>query len=1400
MSTVDDRIVRMQFDNAQFEAGVMRSMKTLDELNEKLQFKEASKGLSALMVTIEGVSSKSVSAAVGALDKISSYSTTVLGMIAQKIKTQFADKIVDAIEAIPTRAMSQIKSGGWNRAMNIANAKFQIEGLKYSWDAVREAANYAVDETAYGLDAAAKAASQLAASGVDFEKVIGQDGAGKDVTQMHRSLRAISGVAAMTNASYDDIAHTFTRIAGQGRVMANDLNSLASRGLNAAATLAQALGTTEAEVRDMVSKGAIDFQTFSEAMDEAYGDHAKEANKTFTGSLSNMKAALSRIGAIFTQPVIDKTNTFFVAVTDRIKEFQKALNDTTNADGTKTLRFAGHFAEAWESGINAASKFVKFINLDWFQSIGKGLDNLAIKAKNVFDGVNQWFDKSKNAADKLESIGEKAKMTVEDLAIVEAVIRGDYGNGLARINEFAAKGLDYSRIQGFVDEAAKVNYNLKQLGWTEEDLNKETEEAIKNGTVAELKSERLSKTIGNLFNTLKYGRNTVINIGTAVKTVLGEIWFSVSEAMAGPLILSRRISTLMHSIDMLTKDLQPTEAILTALGEAAGTLWHDFDMLTEKVFGATTSVIKFAAECLRSEKTLEELADNDKLTPLQQSVLSVMRVIKNLGIVVANVASSVYKIVRAIVKGIGRAFNPSGVLGGVADFSEGLMNLSEKFKVTDEFAETLSNVFETLATIVLKVAGGISKAVGSIVKFITSIGNAKKPTETVKDTLEGVEETGEKADTIFDKLKKTLENFGKKIKELPQKLEEFKTSVNQQEGVIHLKESFDKLKTSIKENLEKLEPFKKGVEEVAEEAGGEGETTIGKLANGIGIVAGKLADFIDKLPTWGQKIEEFWKGVKTTVETWISAIHLDKFFDNLGEGVTDFFTSDESLIGKIKSFADKVFIGITGALEDIDWDKVGKGSMIALIAANLFSFFKISSGIATTINGFASIPKNIGKIFKELGGVFYTANKSLKQFTKAYVFSAVVSSLMLIVSAIMVLGTMDEGELKQGIAALVWIGIFMMMLGKLINAILGSGDRYFNKQKIKEIDNSQKNLLQINNKLGGFIGAGILLAGIGAAIWLAMQGVIAVSKEMKSNAAGVNAAIGALIKVLFVIGIAFAAVAVAAKFLSSQTRDNQVIVDNLFGAGILLAGIGVAVYLIAKGFIELAKELDGIEDPNAIKIAAGIIAVTLAALAGFVFLAGSGLKGVDWKSILPMALVLGLAVLSLGLIVAEVLALGYVLNKFNEQLPAETVLGALAIIATIMLTMGLMIYLMGKSLANVEKPGALIGLVFMMALFVGAVAASLILIAKSLNEVTDLDKLKWGIGGMIAILLVVMVGIGAITAIVSGIFYSDQLVNTLLSLGAIFVMTGLMLLIIAEAIAIIDTAYASYHSRSNSNN
>lgn len=107
--------------------------------------------------------------------------------------------------------------------------------------------------------------------------------------------------------------------------MATDLNSLAARGMNAAATLGNAIGKSEAEVRDMVSDGKISFEMFSEAMYDAFADHAIEANNTFTGALANMKAALSKIGADFYQPLLDELPALFNSIRININNIRSAI-------------------------------------------------------------------------------------------------------------------------------------------------------------------------------------------------------------------------------------------------------------------------------------------------------------------------------------------------------------------------------------------------------------------------------------------------------------------------------------------------------------------------------------------------------------------------------------------------------------------------------------------------------------------------------------------------------------------------------------------------------------------------------------------------------------------------------------------------------------------------------------------------------------------------------------------------------------------------------------------------------------------------------------------------------------------------------------------------------------------
>ena len=158
-------------------------------------------------------------------------------------RTALGKLTVDAMNfgrKLTTSITQPLIQGGMNRAKNIEQARFQLQGLGADVAAIEDAAMKAVDGTAYGFDEAARAASQFYASNI------------RDAGEMEKALTAISGVAAMTSSEYSDIAHIFTTVAGNGRRMASELNSFAARGLNVAATLAEARGITEEELRDQV--------------------------------------------------------------------------------------------------------------------------------------------------------------------------------------------------------------------------------------------------------------------------------------------------------------------------------------------------------------------------------------------------------------------------------------------------------------------------------------------------------------------------------------------------------------------------------------------------------------------------------------------------------------------------------------------------------------------------------------------------------------------------------------------------------------------------------------------------------------------------------------------------------------------------------------------------------------------------------------------------------------------------------------------------------------------------------------------------------------------------------------------------------------------------------------------
>ena len=340
MSSVDERVVEMRFDNAQFENGVKTTMSSLESLRKSLdentQATTAFKGLD----TAAQSSAASLETISAAMDSLSNRFST-MGIVGMTIVQQLTTSLMSLGATITNKVISPIVSGGWRRATNLEKAEFQITGLKKSWSELNDDMQYAVDGTAYGLDAAASAAGQLSASGIE---------AGQS---MKNALRGISGVAAMTGSSYEDISRIFIQVAGNGRLMGDQLLEISSRGINAASTLADYLGTDEATVRNMVSKGEIDFATFSTAMDQAFGAHAKDANKTFTGAMSNVGSALSKIGAMFEQIMISSDD-----YTTSMKGVDEIIKNTTG-----DVNVYGQLQGRWFANlITLANNYREFLN------------------------------------------------------------------------------------------------------------------------------------------------------------------------------------------------------------------------------------------------------------------------------------------------------------------------------------------------------------------------------------------------------------------------------------------------------------------------------------------------------------------------------------------------------------------------------------------------------------------------------------------------------------------------------------------------------------------------------------------------------------------------------------------------------------------------------------------------------------------------------------------------------------------------------------------------------------------------------------------------------------------------------------------------------------------------------
>lgn len=728
-STVEERIVEMRFDNKQFESGVKQTMSTLDKLKEKLVFKNDTKGIDNIQNSLNRID---LSVAMRGIDAFQQ-KLSGLQIFGKRIIENLADDFYGAIKRVESSIQGvfrQINEGGARRALNIEQAKFQLKGLGIAWDDIKDDIDYAVSGTAYGLDVAARAAAQLSASNIK----VGEE--------MRYSLRGISGLAAMTGASYEEIAMIFTSVAGKGVMMGEDLNRISIRGINAAAELAKALGVTEDQIHDMASKRQIDFRTFAKAMDDAFGEHAKDANNTYAGSLDNVKAALSRIGADIKTGHFETLRLIFVDLIAKLNEFKKAFKPVENV-----------IIEVESAVGRLIQKVISMIDVTALvQKLARPVERIGKKILNIVDTVTLALEKVNRPLKTVENVGKAAflagekmkfmtdqaekvksalsgvgnegdKLSKELQAAKDIWFKGMYGNGQARIDALTAAGIDPDKTQAIIEEI------IKNGGDWDAAVKKVAEDMTEASDESSKKADKLAKHVETLAAIFTNIKRTVKAVTTSIRNVVSVLFKSITGSVEK--------FSIGDTIIKITGKIADLAEQFTITKEKAEKLAKPVNVLLSVLKGIIkvgAGVIKFIATLLYNIGTLvytlgNRILQSDTFNDFVNNIVDgIKTIINNIKTLVESISKSKY------VKQVFNFFKKyavtaityvGGAIVGLVDLIGSLMSKIKTFaKYVVSFFDFKSNNFDNLISQIDTTTGKFSYFKEFIINVVKNIRKA----------------------------------------------------------------------------------------------------------------------------------------------------------------------------------------------------------------------------------------------------------------------------------------------------------------------------------------------------------------------------------------------------------------------------------------------------------------------------------------------------------------------------------------------------------------------------------------------------------------------------------------------------------------------------------------------------
>lgn len=299
-------------------------------------------------------------------------------------------------------ALSGSIAKGFSRLNATSNAEKKLEALGNSATdvaGIMDNALASVKGTAFGIGEAAGTAATMVASGI------------KPGQELETVLKGVADTASVAGTSMEDMGLIFGKAAAKGKLDGEVVAQLLERQIPVYDILSKKMDVASEDIADMVSKGEVDFKTFSEAMNEYVGGGAQKMAETFDGAFMNMGAAMGRFGETLLKPLYDASPALLSAVGGVFDGMKDAMSPAMEQVGEKLGPAFESFAGIIEDRITPA-----------MAGFAEWLGEIALKVTDVVVDPENW-----------EKLGD-AFSSLKDTAANLGPALGDLIGSLAQVS------------------------------------------------------------------------------------------------------------------------------------------------------------------------------------------------------------------------------------------------------------------------------------------------------------------------------------------------------------------------------------------------------------------------------------------------------------------------------------------------------------------------------------------------------------------------------------------------------------------------------------------------------------------------------------------------------------------------------------------------------------------------------------------------------------------------------------------------------------------------------------------------------------------------------------------------------------------------------------------------------